>query len=472
AGQGSQYLLPFVLARSNYDATWERLNLESRFDVVNVPIYHMGGWHDIFTEGTINGFVGLQHNGAEGARSKQKLLVGPWTHANWFERKQGELTFPSNSMLTINDYLTEKLRWFDYWLQGKDTQIMSEPPVRYYVMGAIEDGAPGNEWRTAKDWPLPAQPTPFYFHDDGDLTTEKSATATAARSYQYDPKNPVPTKGGRNLQIDAGPYDQSSTENRPDVLVFTTPVLAQPLEVIGKIIVKLWISSSAKDTDFMAKLTDVYPDGRSMLIGDGALRARHRYSLRQENFMTPDSVYECEVDLWSTAIIFNRGHRIRVAISSSNAPRFDPNPNTGRPLRADSVTVVATNTVHLDANYPSHIVLPVTSGTTTVSATDQRETAPKEFVLGQNFPNPVASATQISYSLSRTAAIRITLFNLLGQEVRTLVDGLVPSGVHTVSWDGRNENGQPVAKGIYFYRLEAGGFSMAKKLIKFHGLER
>jgi hypothetical protein len=297
------------------------------------------------------------------------------------------------------------------------------------------------------------------------LATEKSAPVTATRSYQYDPKNPVPTKGGRNLQIDAGPYDQRSTENRPDVLLFTTPVLEQPLEVIGKIIVKLWVSSSAKDTDFMARLTDVYPDGRSMLVADGALRARHRYSMQQENFMTPDSIYECKVDLWSTAIIFNRGHRIRVAISSSNAPRFDPNPNTGRPLRADSVTVVATNTVHLDANYPSHIILPVTSGPTAVSATDRRETALKDFVLGQSYPNPAAGATQISYSLSRTAAIRITLFNLLGQKIRTLVDGLVPSGAHTVSWDGRNENGQLVAKGIYFYRLAAGNFVMTKKLL-------
>lgn len=466
SGQGSQYLLPFVIARSNYDATWERLNLESRFDVVNVPVYHLGGWHDIFIEGTINGFVGLQNHGAPGANGKQKLLIGPWTHANWFETKQGELTFPPNSAFTINGYVTDiLLRWFDYWLQGKDTQITSEPPVRYYVMGAIEAGAPGNEWRTANDWPPAAQPTPFYFHENGDLTTGKSAATTAARSYQYDPKDPVPTKGGRNLQIAAGPYDQRSTESRPDVLVFTTPVLAQPLEVIGKIIVKLWVSSSAKDTDFMAKFTDVYPDGRSMLIGDGALRARHRYSLQQENFMTPDSVYECEVDLWSTAIVFNRGHRIRVAISSSNAPRFDPNPNTGRPLRADSVTVVATNTVHLDARYPSHIVLPVTSGTTSVSAADQREAAPKEFVLGQNFPNPVAGATKISYSLSRMAAIRITLFNLLGQEIRVLVDGLVPSGAHTVRWDGRNENGQPVAKGIYFYRLEARNFVITKKLL-------
>ncbi len=125
-GQGSEYLIPFVIANPNYNSIWERLNLESRFHVVNVPIYHLGGWHDIFIAGTINGFAGLQQGGAAGARGKQKLLVGPWTHGNWREYKQGELVFPANS--TFND-LNEALRWFDYWLQGKDTKIMSEPPV-------------------------------------------------------------------------------------------------------------------------------------------------------------------------------------------------------------------------------------------------------------------------------------------------------------------------------------------------------
>jgi hypothetical protein len=354
--QGNEYLLPFIFAHSSYDEMWERLDLSTRFDSVNVPIYHWGGWYD--AQG-IEGFAGLQHGGDKGARGKQKLLIGPWTHTNWFNQKQGELTFPPNS--TYNDG-NEALRWFDYWLKGKNNGIMSEPPVKYYVMGAIESGAPANEWRTASDWPPPSQTTPFYFHANCELTTTPPTATQASLSYQYDPQNPVPNIGG------ADPYDQRFVENRPDVLIFTTPVLEQPLEVVGKITVKLWVSSSAKDTDFMAKLTDVYPDGRSMLVCDGALRARHRYSLREEHFMTPDSIYECKIDLSSTAIVFNRGHRIRVTISSSNSPRFDPNPNTGSPFRADSLTVVATNTVHLDANYPSHIVLPVTSGTPSFSS--------------------------------------------------------------------------------------------------------
>jgi hypothetical protein len=460
--QRSDYLLPLVFANSSYGAMWERLDLESRFSVVNVPIYHFGGWHDIFTEGAINGFTGIQRTGAEGARGKQKLLVGPWTHSNWYKTRQGELDFPANS--TFND-INESLRWFDYWLRGVETGIMSEPPVKYYAMGAIENGAPGNEWRTALDWPPPSQATLFYFHENGSSTTEKPASVQASRSYQYDPKNPVPTIGGRNLLIDAGPYDQRSTENRSEVLIFTTPALEQPLEVIGKVTVNLWVSSSAKDTDFMAKLTDVYPDGRSMLVCDGALRTRHRYSLRQEVFMTPDSVYPCEIDLWSTAMVFNRGHRIRVAITSSNAPRFDPNPNTGRPLRADSVTVVATNTIYLDANRPSHIILPVTSGLTSVSLAGNDEKMPRDFVLGQSFPNPTLHETQISYFIHKTAPLRVQIFNTLGQEIRTLADGIMPAGAHTVKWDGRDRNGQPVAKGIYFYRLDTGSRVLTKKLM-------
>jgi predicted acyl esterase len=463
AGQGTTYLLPFVFSNTSYNATWERLNLESRFNVVNVPIYHWGGWHDIFTEGAINGFVGLQHNGALGARGKQKLLMGPWTHGTWSERRQGELTFPANS--TRLDF-TEILRWFNYWLQGIDDGIMNEPAVQYYVMGAIEPGAPGNEWRSANDWPVPAQATSFYFHRDGGLSTTAPSSPNASLSYVYDPEQPAPTIGGRNLLMEAGPYDQRSVENRSDVLLFTTPVLEEPLEVIGKITVKLWASSSAMDTDFMAKLSDVYPDGRSMLVCDGAVRMRHRNSLEREEFMTPGEIYECEIDLWTTAMNFNKGHRLRVAISSSNSPRFDPNPNTGGPLRGDSTTIVATNSIYVDALHPSQIILPVTSGGTSVSASPS-EGRPSEFELGASYPNPMRDATLIAYASNRTAVVRLAIYNTLGRRVRTLVNGLVPAGAHRAQWDGRDESGREVAKGVYFCRMEVGSAVHARKLVVF-----
>ena len=231
-------------------------------------------------------------------------------------------------------------------------------------MGDPEDkNAPGNEWRNAESWPVPSAPTPLYLHRDGKLNREKPTVNEASREYNYDPKNPVPTVGGQNLTAAVGPADQRSVENRPDMLVFTSEALKEPLEVTGRIRVKLWISSSAVDTDWTAKLCDVYPDGRSMLVTDGLIRARYRESFQQERLLEPGKVYPVEIDLWSTSLIFNRGHRLRVAISSSNSPRFEPNPNTAAAFRADDQTVIAHNTVYLDRDRHSHILLPVvTSG--------------------------------------------------------------------------------------------------------------
>jgi putative CocE/NonD family hydrolase len=226
-------------------------------------------------------------------------------------------------------------------------------------MGDPEDpDAPGNLWRRADSWPPPSEPVPAYFHKDGRLMPAKPAAKDGKFVYRFDPENPVPTMGGQNLTIEKGPMDQRPAESRPDVLVFTTPVLRQPVEVTGRVRAKLYVSSDCPDTDFTVKLTDVYPDGRSMLLTDGILRARYRESFDKEAFMEPGEVYELTVDLWSTSIVFNRGHKIRVAVSSSNYPRFDPNPNTGKPLRADHQTRVATNTLHVSSRYPSHIVLP------------------------------------------------------------------------------------------------------------------
>ncbi len=458
--QGSAYLLPFVTAHPRYDETWQRLDLKTRWPIVNVPMYHWGGWHDIFLQGTLEGFTGAQHLGGNNARGNQKLVIGPWTHGTWRQTQQGELNFPENSIM--NDLL-EVLRWFDYWLQGKDNGIMSEPAVKYYVMGAIAENAPGNEWRTASDWPPAAQATPFYFQAGGGLQPARPAAAASSASYVYNPRDPVPTMGGKNLSLPAGPFDQSKAETRSDVLVFTSPVLVGPLEVIGPLKVKLWFSSSAKDTDFMAKLTDVYPDGRSMLIADGAVRARHRLSTAHEDLLSPGLIYECEIDLWSTAIIFNRGHRIRVALSSSNDPRFDPNPNSGNPLRMGQDTVVAVNTVYFEAAHASHIVLPITNGD--VAVEENAGSAPRAFELQQNYPNPVRHETSITYILPRAANVQLAIYNTLGQEVRRLQEGLLPPGRHAVKWNGLDDAGKTVARGIYFYRLQANDGVATRKLI-------
>jgi hypothetical protein len=194
------------------------------------------------------------------------------------------------------------------------------------------------------------------------MSTQQPTGADDARSFKYDPQKPVPTLGGQNLFGPKGPADLRPIESRPDVLVFSTDVLKEPVEVTGRILAELAISSDCPDTDFAALLADVYPDGRSMLVTDGILRARFRKSFGKEEFLEPAKVYDLTVDLWSTSLVFNKGHRIRVLITSSNAPRFDPNPNTGHEFRADKETRVATNTVHVSAGHSSKIVLPIIDG--------------------------------------------------------------------------------------------------------------
>jgi hypothetical protein len=224
-----------------------------------------------------------------------------------------------------------------------------------------EKDAPGNFWRSADNWPPPSMEKNYYFHTDSSLSPTPPKTPDGRLSYAYDPQDPVPTVGGQNLSLPKGPMDQRDLESRADVLTFTTSVLQEPLEVTGRITAKLFISSDCPDTDFTVKLTDVYPDGRSMLVTDGILRARYRTSFEREDFLDAGHVYELTVDLWSTSLIFNRGHCLRIAVSSSNSPRFEPNPNTGHPFRADDETRVATNTLHVSDQHPSHVILPVYS---------------------------------------------------------------------------------------------------------------
>jgi hypothetical protein len=231
--------------------------------------------------------------------------------------------------------------------------------VSYYVMGDVDDSnAPGNEWRYSDVWPVPANETPFYFHK-GNFLDPRIPVLNNSMSYSYNPQNPVSTVGGQNLNLPSGPYDQISIENRNDVLLFTTPPLTQPVEATGPIKARLYVSSDCVDTDFTVKLTDVYPDGRSMLITDGILRMRNRNGRDHWDLMTPGEIYEVEVDLWSTSYIWNTSHRIRVAISSSNYPRFLANPNTADGVYKNTTHNIAQNSLYMDKDRPSCIIFPI-----------------------------------------------------------------------------------------------------------------
>ena len=338
----------------NYDDYWKQFNCESVADRVNVPILFLGGWYDIFNAGTVNSFVTINNNGGEGARGKCRLVMEAYGHG-----RSDELVFPDTERPKSAD-VANWLDWFDIWMKNDGEGIDEIPNVQYFVLCDPDDPEkPGNVWRSAEDWPVPAEMEQAYFHTDGTLQLGPPGEPEASISYEYDPKNPVPTIGGANLTIKAGPRDQRPVEDRPDVLIFTSEELSDPVEITGPVKVKLWASSTAVDTDFTAKLCDVYPDGRSIIVADGIIRARHRNSLEKSEMMEPGKVYEFEIDLWNTSMVFSKGHRIRVAISSSNSPRFEPNPNTGKLSGMDDEAKTATNTIYLDAEHPSHILAPV-----------------------------------------------------------------------------------------------------------------
>ncbi|HEX4215574.1 MAG TPA: CocE/NonD family hydrolase [Candidatus Dormibacteraeota bacterium] len=322
---------------------------------VTVPTFNIGGWYDIFSADTIANFRAMRAAGRP-----SRLLMGPWSHGGMANPiGQRNFGFASQAMLIDlrSDLMSMQLRWFDHWLRGIDTGMLAEPPVQIFVMGR-------NRWRFEDDWPLErAETVPHYLHQGGRLGTTEPGQELPD-GYEYDPANPVTTLGGATLMTSeyrSGAYDQREVEARTDVLTFTSEELEHDLEVTGPIEVHLWASSSAPDTDFVARLSDVFPDGRSFNLTDGIIRARfrdHRKGM-SPSLIEPDRPYEYVIDLWATSNVFLAGHRIRVAVTSSSFPRWDRNPNTGHDFGADAELSVARQRILHDREHPSHVLLPV-----------------------------------------------------------------------------------------------------------------
>lgn len=339
------------------DDYWRQRDASQAYRGIEAAAVHLGGWWDIFAQPTIDGFVGYQNQGAKNVRNRQRLIMGPWTHGV-LQGKAGEIEFP-NAKNPPGD-VEDPWRWFDRWLRDHDNGVEADPAVTYYVIGDVTDpSAPGNVWRNATTWPpFRVSPIPIFLHSDHRLSTQRPDHQEPL-TYTYDPAAPVPTLGGIQLTIPAGPMDQRAIENRADVLVFSTEPLAEPLEVTGRIHARLWIASDAPDTDFFVRLCDVYPDGRSINLCEGMLRTRFRKGFHQEVFLAAGRPTPIEVDLWSTSVVFNRGHRMRVHVTSSSSPGFDPNPNTGSAFRATPDIRKAVQSLFVDSNHPSHLLLPV-----------------------------------------------------------------------------------------------------------------
>ncbi|NLN93673.1 MAG: CocE/NonD family hydrolase [Candidatus Hydrogenedens sp.] len=339
---------------------WAARGINGRYDDVETPILNIGGWYDIFSKPVLDLCTRVRHESKNRlARRNQFVIVGPWAHGVDVQ-KVGELDFGKDAKLGLPDLQFE---WLEYWLKDEETGVQEWPPYKLFVMGE-------NCWRNEYEWPLArTRYTPFYLHSqgkaqtrsgDGLLNLEKPGSEEASDSFVYDPDNPVPTAGGNNLfGAPAGPFDQSAVEDRDDVLVYSSEVLEEDLEVTGPVTLVLYAASSARDTDFTAKLLDVHPDGKAYNLCDGIIRASRRPGQEENALLTPGVVEEFSIDLWVTSNLFKAGHRIRVEISSSNFPRFDRNPNSGLPFGTDTELHRAEQQVFHSETYPSHILLPV-----------------------------------------------------------------------------------------------------------------
>jgi putative CocE/NonD family hydrolase len=344
------------------DSYWQPWSIRRRWSQVTVPALNFDGWYDLFLNGAIENFVGMRKNaGSQVARDGQRLVIGPWVHLGW-QQKVGDIDFGPDAVSPMPDLMK---RWYDYWLKGIQNGVDKEPRVRVFVMGA-------NKWRSSNEWPIEGtEYRKYYLHSkgaantasgDGVLQTKKPDAAGPADKYKYDPKDPVPSIGGRFQQVvPPGPRDQRPVLTRSDVLVYTTAPLENDTEVTGPIEVTLYAASSAPDTDFSAKLDDVYPDGTSMLISYGIQRARYRESQARATLIKPRKVYTYTINVWPTSNLFKAGHQIRLEVSSSNFPMFDRNPNTGHPFAQDAELRIAEQTIYHDKDRPSAITLPIVS---------------------------------------------------------------------------------------------------------------
>jgi len=375
-----------------FDDYWKQPGIyaEGFHDVwPDAPMVHMSSWFDPYPRTATDNYIGLSAS----KRGPVRLILGPWTHGDRSLTYAGDVDFGPAATLDgqlATDFWELRVRWFDHWLRGVDNGVDAEPTVHYFVMGGGSgrrnpDGRMdhGGEWKTATDWPIPeAIDTPYYLHGDGRLTTDAPGEDGMGLTYRYDPRQPVPSVGGTITSgapiMVGGAFDQregadffgSEPPYRPlaerdDVLVFQTEPLREDVEVTGPLVVTLWVSSDCPDTDFTAKLIDVYPpnedypDGFAMNLTDGIIRCRYRDSWETPSMMEPGRRYEVTIEAFPTSNVFKAGHRIRLDVSSSNYPHFDLNFNTGEPEGLATHARVATNTVWMDAMGPSHAILPI-----------------------------------------------------------------------------------------------------------------
>ncbi len=430
-GVDTPWLIDSVCNHPRYDSLWACVDLVQKYDVAHYPMFHIGGWYDMYTDGVLEAFSELQarfHN--------QKLYIGPWGHGNaWGSRNQGDLTYPSNAEMNELGFINMLLDWYGHWIKQGGGPV-PKPKVKFYLMGDCDtqDTTRWNHWVEADTWPLPqVQYKNYYLRENGLLDT-MPPTVPGIDTYVYDPANPCPTYGGREfigLENGYGPINQNPIEGRPDVLIYSTPPLPAPLTVIGKLQFVLYAASDRYDTDWAIRVTDVYPDGRSILVTDNILKARHRYGFDREDSLIPGVPDTFNIDLWSTAQVFNTNHRLRVIISSSNYPRFEKNPNTGAPFRRDDpVFVTATQSIYRSLSMPSRLMLPIIPGENPY--VKENIIAPVSKNTYEISMQSVTSKPYIDLNLKVSSNVNIRLYDAAGRSIWSYNNPGCVSGRHRI----------------------------------------
>ena len=345
------------VTHSSYDDYWKEIDVnEEKLEKINIPVYQTGGWYDHYCGPQFETYNVLRRFGNV---PDNRIIINPTDHLN---RVYSDRDFGQNA---DKEEVALAVRWLDFVLYGKENGVKDEPPIKIFVMGI-------NSWKYSKEWPLSNTVfTRYYLHGKGDEGGELNIEEPGdekADNYVYDPDNPVPTRGGNhsfhatNIPdiIRSGAVDQRPIESRKDVLIYTTPPLEKDVEVTGPVKAVIYAASSARDTDFIVRLTDVFPDGTSYNLVEGNIRARFREDIHGAPvLLEPGKVYKYEIDIMVTSNVFFKGHRIRIHVTSSGFPLYDRNPNTGNPQGMDAEVKTADQVIFHDKQRPSHIVLPV-----------------------------------------------------------------------------------------------------------------
>jgi uncharacterized protein len=439
-----------ILAHPTKDWYWNLAESATDYpESIAVPVLIVGGWFDHFPDDVIRAFEDLQSRSSSAVQNQHKLIVGPWLHADMEDTLQGQLSYPA----AVGIASSAAQEFFDYYLCGMANGYSSHAAVRYYQMGE-------EMWKESSTWSGIARSNNMLYFGNGTLmSTPIESTDVIGQAFSFDPRSPSPAIGGPRFNpftpgIPVGPQDQRAlVESRKDVLTYTTAPLTEPMEIVGAVKVVLAAISNRTDTDFTVRLCDVYPDGRSMLMSQGTRRLRFRDSYSSPQIGVIANEYQVIVDMTNLALTLLPGHALRLDVSSSIYPQYDLNLNNGGAMYTAGDTLVALNTVSIR----SYAVVPTRS---TVSVNSPALDVPVVCVLKQNYPNPFNPMTVLSCQVSVAGRIRLAVYDVLGREVATLIDGQKEPGKYEVTFDGKG-----LASGVYVYQLTVRDYVESKKML-------